>query len=142
MFNISIFVFEFADLCLYCVGTKGAINLLTQYYKIHKNRLDRKNFIQRIISSKIYTYAESTSPRTILQCRTINKQLNQANLLMDIEQFDEATFLANPKKWIEALGDEELYNSVVTISQYWRTRFPSLPEEFDVPDFNHYPNTF
>lgn len=137
MFNISIFVYEFADLCLYCVGTKGALNLLNQYYKIHKNRLDRKNFIQRIISSKIYTYAESTSPRTILQCQAINKQLNQSDLLMDIEQFDEATFLADPKKWIEALDAKELYNSEVTISQYWRTRFPSLPEKFDVPDPDH-----
>lgn len=137
MFNISIFVYEFADLCLYCVGTKGTLNLLNQYYKTHENRLDRKNFIQHIISSKTYAYAESTSLRTIPQCHAINKKLNQTDLLMDIEQFDETTFLADPKKWIEALAAKELYNSEVTISQYWRTRFPSLPEKFDVPDYDH-----
>lgn len=85
MINISIFVYEFVDLSLYCVGTKEGINLLNQYYRIHKNRLNRKHFVQRIISSKIYMYAESNNLRTILQCQPINKQLNQADLLMDIE---------------------------------------------------------
>lgn len=137
MFNISVFSYIFADLSLYCVGTKGAINLLNQYYKRHQNRLDRKNFIQRIISSRIYAYAESKSSRTILQGQAINRQLKQADLLMDIEQFDEATFLADPMKWIEVLGAKELYHSEVEISQYWRTRFPSLPEIIDVPGPGH-----
>ena len=133
MFHINFILYKFSDLSLYCVGTKEAIHLLNQYYTLHKDTLIKERFIQRIIFSKIYAFAESKSLKSLFKCQSINKQLDQAGLLMDMDQFDEAMFIAEPHKCIKALGATDYYNSEVTISEYWRTRFPSLPEKVIVP---------
>lgn len=49
---------------------------------------------------------------------------------MDINYYEEALLIENPIKVIELLDLQELYNQEIEISDYWRERFPTLPEKF------------
>lgn len=130
MFNISTFAYEFVDATIYCVGESDAMNLFYQYYKIHKGGLNPQRFTERIIYSKIYAYEEGKTRKAISRCKKFNSQLQEAGLLMDINYYEEAMLIEQPVKIIEVLELQELYNNNIEISNYWRERFPTLPESF------------
>lgn len=130
MFDIKTFAYDFLDVTLYCVGQKDNVNLLYQYFQMHENDLDSYDFTERIIQSKVYAYLEGKNPKTMITRNKYNKQLKKSGFLMDINYYEEALLIENPIKVIELLDLQELYNQEIEISDYWRERFPTLPEKF------------
>lgn len=74
MFNISIFVYEFADLCLYCVGTKGALNLLNSIIKYIKI-----DWIEKILSNVSFQARFMHTLKAQVQERFCNVKLSTNN---------------------------------------------------------------
>ena len=75
MFNIKTFTFEFSDISIYCVGSKGNIDMLHLFYIAHKNSIDPELFLKRIIKCDVLAYFEGKNPIYTFKAQKYNNSL-------------------------------------------------------------------
>lgn len=132
MFDIKSIVFRFPNVSLYCVGSETDIDMLIRFLDVHKSSLNPNVCIDRIVFHSIYTRLVATNFLFAFKYWKYNHRLKINNLLMNLYYFDEAMFISEPKKYIEAVEFQSVYGSDFKISQYWRDRFPHLPNKFTI----------
>lgn len=132
MFNVKTYGFFYTDVSIFCVGTETQIDLLKEYYELHKYELDSQSFIDRIISHGIYAYMKPRKWYAKIKCRRFNKIFESKKLLFDIKYIEEATFIASPYKMIKAFKRDDIYNQECQTSEYLRSIFPELPRQFTI----------
>lgn len=130
MFDISIIVYKFLDTSVYCVGRETDLNLLQQYFELHRDQINGRCFTERIVNSKIYARFKAKKPCAFPLAWRSNRQLAQNGLLLNMNYLDEAMFLANTEKMIAALKINDYHGLQFQISDYWTSRFPEFPGEF------------
>ena len=136
MFDIKFIVFKFSDVSIYCVGLQSNIDMLNQFFVTHQNNINSKKFIDRIVFHSIYSRLVSVNILSSLRYHKYNHYLKRNGLLMNLKYFDEAMFISNPQKIIEILEIQNIYDENFKVSQYWKIRFPHLPDEFPIrPNF-------
>lgn len=128
MLDIKCEFFQFADVDFYCVGRRGSINVLIQYIESHISCFDIGAFAHHVEAGHIYVFAKPKKLLSFLNCWRFNKDLKGSGLLLDVKMFPEAAFLSDPIQYIKHTGNTNALEVPLHISNYWRERFPDLPE--------------
>lgn len=128
MFDICCVLYRFKDTDFFCVGRRGSINVLRQFMDNHTSDFSIRAFWNHVEAGGIYTFAKPKGFLSFLGCRKLNKVLRENGLLLDMRQFSEAAFLSDPFGYVEGFGVTNALGVPLRISDYWRERFPELPE--------------
>ena len=132
MFNIKSIVYKFSDVVIYCVGLQSNIDMLSQFFIMHQNNIESKKIAERIVFHSVYCRFSANNILSLPQYNKCNRYLKNNGFLMDLKYFDEAMFISNPQKIIKMLEAQNLYGKSFKVSQYWKNKFPHLPDEFPI----------
>lgn len=98
--------FEFPSFIVYCFGELQTVNMVIQYFMIHKTEknIDINLFLSRLVSSGIEAYAKGKNLKGKIEVKRINKYFEENNTLLSSEKYSDMMFFWNPDFCTEKLG--------------------------------------